>query len=73
MIGPRWNSLTGWIDFGAILRGTDWRWWECEGLGARGDGATPKEAYDAWYKHFLMPYRNRPEYLAAYQAANTPR
>jgi hypothetical protein len=65
-IGPRYNSLIGWIDFSAILAGTDWRWWECEGHDARGDGKTPKEAYDAWYRDLLMPYKNGSAFMDAY-------
>lgn len=72
-IGPRWNSLIGWIDFSAILKGTDWRWWECEGHGAQGAGKNPKDAYDAWYRDLLRPHQNNAIYMAAYRAANTPR
>lgn len=71
-IGPRWNSLIGWMDFGAILKGTDWRWWECEGHGARGDGATPKEAYDAWYGDFIRANQHNAIFMAAYRRASAP-
>jgi hypothetical protein len=67
--GRRWNSLIGWFDVSAL----GLRWWECEGHGARGDGKTPKEAYDAWYRDFIRPYRNNSVFMAAYRAANTPR
>ena len=67
-IGARWNSLVGWLDLSAL----GLRYWECDGHGAHGSGSTPKEAYDAWYKEFLMPYQYRGEFVSAYQSANTP-
>jgi hypothetical protein len=69
-IGPRYSSLFGWMDWSAIL--PDWRWWECVGHGAEGSGATPKEAYDAWYRDFIRPYNTNPIILAAFRATQTP-
>lgn len=71
-IGPRYNSLIGWVDFGAILAGTDWRWWECDGHGAHGDGATPKEAYDAWYRDFIRPHQMNSVSYNAFVRTQTP-
>jgi hypothetical protein len=67
--GPRYNSLLGWvIDWVAIFGTAAPRWWECIGHGCEGSGATPKEAYDAWYREFLMPYNRNPITVAAYRA-----
>jgi hypothetical protein len=73
VVGPRWNSLVGWIDFSAILKDTDWRQYECVDAEATGSGATPKEAYDDWYKAVLRPYQNGPHFMAAFKLAQTPR
>lgn len=71
--GARYSSLIGWIDWSAILKDTDWRWWECIGHGAEGSGASPRQAYDAWYRDLIRPYNTNPITLAAFRAAQTPR
>lgn len=71
-VGPRWNSLIGWIDFSAILKDTDWRRWECEGHGVRGEGSTQKEAYDRWYADFIRENQHNAIFMAAYRRAQTP-
>jgi len=72
-VGPRYNSLIGWIDFSSILKGTDWRWYECVGHGAAGNGKTPKEAYDSWYRDFLRPFTMNATSYAAYRLVSMPR
>ncbi len=66
--GPHYNSLTGWMDWSAL----GIRTWECIGHGAEGNGATPKEAYDAWYSDFIRPYNTNSITLAAFRATQTP-
>lgn len=71
VVGPRYNSLTGWTNWGAIL--PEWRWYECTGHGAIGDGKTPKDAYDSWYRDFLRPFTMNPTSYAAYRLVSMPR
>lgn len=51
--GLGYNSVTGWVD---LSRLSNFRWWECKGHGVRGDGRTPKDAYESWYKRVVREY-----------------
>lgn len=66
--GPRYNSLIGMTDWSAF----GIQVWECTGYGSSGCGTTPREAYDAWYREFLLPSQNGSDFMAAYTSTKYP-
>jgi hypothetical protein len=70
--GPRFCPLLGVVDWTGVYDALGIREWECVGYGSSGFGSTPKHAYDAWYREFLLPHQNGREFMAAYLQTKYP-